>query len=149
QRPKQTSGWDDAANLTRPQRHKEESSDYRYFPEPDLVPVTTTPEQIEKARSSLGELPADLRKRLESTHGISAYDSEVIVNQGRPFVAYFTEVAASVKDSKTAANWLTQDVLRVMNEQNTPIEKFPIHADGLADLIRRVQSGDFNTSRAR
>ncbi len=57
-RPKQTRGWDDEANLTRAQRHKEESSDYRYFPEPDLVPVTVTAEKVEQVRSSLGELPA-------------------------------------------------------------------------------------------
>ncbi|HEY2826816.1 MAG TPA: Asp-tRNA(Asn)/Glu-tRNA(Gln) amidotransferase subunit GatB [Pirellulales bacterium] len=148
-RPKQTRGWDDAANITRGQRHKEESSDYRYFPEPDLVPVTTTPDQIEKVRVSLGELPAQLRTRLEKTYGITAYDSDVIVNQGQPFVAYFVELADAVKDGKTAANWITQDVLRVLNEQNTPIENFPIRAAALTDLIRRVQAGDFNTSRAR
>jgi aspartyl-tRNA(Asn)/glutamyl-tRNA(Gln) amidotransferase subunit B len=149
QRPKQTRGWDDASNLTRPQRQKEESSDYRYFPEPDLVPVTTTPQQIEKVRASLGELPDDLRARLESTYGISEYDSDVIVNQGRPLVAYFVAVAESVKDGKAAANWVTQDVLRVLNEQQLPIEKFPVGSADLADLIRRVQAGDFNTSRAR
>jgi aspartyl-tRNA(Asn)/glutamyl-tRNA(Gln) amidotransferase subunit B len=148
-RPKQTRGWDDAANITRGQRHKEESSDYRYFPEPDLVPVTTSPQQIEKVRSSLGELPAQLRTRLEKTYGITAYDSDVIVNQGQPFVAYFVELADAVKDGKAAANWITQDILRVMNEQNMPIEKFPIRAAAMTDLIRRVQAGDFNTSRAR
>ena len=149
QRPKQTRGWDDAANLTRPQRQKEESSDYRYFPEPDLVPVTMTPEQIEKVRASLGELPADLRVRLESTYGTSEYDSDVIVNQGLPLLAYFVAVAEAVQDGKAAANWVTQDVLRVLNEQELPIEKFPVGAADLADLIRRVQAGDFNTSRAR
>jgi aspartyl-tRNA(Asn)/glutamyl-tRNA(Gln) amidotransferase subunit B len=148
-RPKQTRGWDDAANITRSQRHKEESSDYRYFPEPDLVPVTTTPQQIEKVRSSLGELPAQLPTRLETIYGITAYDSDVIVNQGPPFVAYFVELAEAVKDGKAAANWVTQDVLRVLNDQNMSIEKFPISAATLTDLIRRVQAGDFNTSRAR
>lgn len=68
--PKQTRGWDDAANVTRGQRHKEESSDYRYFPDPDLAPVTVTPERIMAVRESLGELPADLRHRLEVTYGI-------------------------------------------------------------------------------
>jgi aspartyl-tRNA(Asn)/glutamyl-tRNA(Gln) amidotransferase subunit B len=148
-RPKQTRGWDDADGVTRAQRHKEESSDYRYFPEPDLVPVTTTPDKIDKVRASLGELPAALRSRLESTYGISAYDSDVIVNQGRPVVSYFTEVADAVKDGKAAANWVTQDVLRVLNEQEKTTDKFPIRSWELADLIRRVHAGDFNTSRAR
>ncbi len=149
QRPKQTRGWDDAANLTRPQRQKEESSDYRYFPEPDLVPLTVSPEKIDEVRASLGELPADLRRRLEATYEIGEYDSDVIVNQGRPFVAYFTELADSTQDGKIAANWITQDVLRVMNEQNLSVENFPIRATELVDLIKRVQNGDFNTSRAR
>jgi len=149
QRPKQTRGWDDQANLTRGQRHKEESSDYRYFPEPDLVPVTVAAEKIEQVRSSLGELPAKLRERLESTYEITPYDSDVIVNQGQSFVAYFVELAEAVKDGKTAANWVTQDVLRVLNDQNQSIEQFPIRAAALTDLIRRVQAGDFNTSRAR
>lgn len=149
QRPKQTRGWDDQANVTRPQRHKEESSDYRYFPEPDLAPVTVTEEKIEEVRESLGELPADLRKRLEVTYEISAYDSDVIVNQGPTFVEYFVELAKLVSDGKVAANWMTQDVLRILNEQNQSIEQYPIRPEGLADLIRRVQAGDFNTSRAR
>ena len=137
------------ANVTRAQRHKEESSDYRYFPDPDLVPVTVTAEKIEQVRSSLGELPAKLRERLESTYEITPYDSDVIVNQGRSFVSYFVELADAVKDGKMAANWVTQDVLRVLNDQNQSIEQFPIRAAALAELIRRVQAGDFNTSRAR
>lgn len=149
QRPKQTRGWDDQANVTRPQRHKEESSDYRYFPDPDLVPVTVLQEKIDAVREALGELPADLRKRLEATYIISAYDSDVIVNQGLPFVSYFTQLADAVNDGKTAANWMTQDVLRVINENGTTIEEFPVPAGELVDLIRRVQVGDFNTSRAR
>jgi aspartyl-tRNA(Asn)/glutamyl-tRNA(Gln) amidotransferase subunit B len=149
QRPKQTRGWDDQANITRPQRHKEESSDYRYFPDPDLAPVTVAQDEIDAVRESLGELPADLRKRLEATYIISAYDSDVIVNQGLPFVAYFTQLAEAVNDGKTAANWMTQDVLRVINEQGASIEAFPIPASELVELIRRVQAGDFNTSRAR
>jgi aspartyl-tRNA(Asn)/glutamyl-tRNA(Gln) amidotransferase subunit B len=149
QRSKQTRGWDDQANLTRGQRHKEESSDYRYFPEPDLVPVTVTDEKIDEVRSSLGELPAKLRERLESTYEITPYDSDVIVNQGQSFVAYFVELADAVKDGKAAANWVTQDVLRVLNDQNQSVDQFPIRAAALTDLIRRVQAGDFNTSRAR
>lgn len=149
QRPKQTRGWDDQANVTRPQRHKEESSDYRYFPDPDLVPVTVTQAKIDTVRESLGELPADLRKRLEATYTISNYDSDVIVNQGLRFVAYFTQLADTINDGKTAANWMTQDVLRVINDNGAAIEAFPVPVAELVDLIRRVKAGDFNTSRAR
>ena len=81
--PKSTRGWDETTQTTYLQREKEESSDYRYFPEPDLVPVTTTDAEVERVRASLGELPAALRCRLEETYGITPYDSDVLVNQGR------------------------------------------------------------------
>ncbi|MCA9207056.1 MAG: Asp-tRNA(Asn)/Glu-tRNA(Gln) amidotransferase subunit GatB, partial [Planctomycetales bacterium] len=90
---KTTRGWDDQAQVTKPQRQKEESSDYRYFPDPDLAPVVVTPDEVEQVRASLGELPAALRERLETSYGIDAYDSDVIVNQGRELVAYFEELA--------------------------------------------------------
>src|SRR5271156_261349 len=67
--PKQTRGWDDVEDITRGQRHKEESSDYRYFPDPDLVPVTVAADEVDAIRAALGELPAALRTRLETTHG--------------------------------------------------------------------------------
>lgn len=147
--PKQTRGWDDAANITRGQRHKEESSDYRYFPEPDLVPVTVPAGAVDEIKRSLGELPAALRTRLETTYGISQYDSDVLVNQGMPTVDYFVELAGLVGDGKLASNWIQQDVLRTLNERGGAIEKFPIKAAGLADLIKRVQAGDLDTSRGR
>ncbi len=70
--PKSTRGWDEGSQTTHEQRSKEESSDYRYFPDPDLVPVTVTEEEVERVRASLGELPAALRTRLEQTYGITA-----------------------------------------------------------------------------
>jgi aspartyl-tRNA(Asn)/glutamyl-tRNA(Gln) amidotransferase subunit B len=147
--PKQTRGWDDAANVTRAQRHKEESSDYRYFPEPDLVPVTVPAGAVREIENSLGELPAALRTRLETTYGISQYDSDVLVNQGLTLVDYFVELAKLVGDGKLASNWMQQDVLRTLNERGIPIEQFPIRPAGLAELIARVQAGDLDTSRGR
>jgi aspartyl-tRNA(Asn)/glutamyl-tRNA(Gln) amidotransferase subunit B len=147
--PKQTRGWDDVANITRGQRHKEESSDYRYFPDPDLTPVRVSPERATAVRESLGELPADLRHRLEVTYGIKMYDSDVLVNQGRPVVDYYIELAELTGDGQAAANWVTQDVLRVMNERNLAIGDFPVRPPVVADLIKRVKAGDFDTSKAR
>ncbi|MCE9605893.1 MAG: Asp-tRNA(Asn)/Glu-tRNA(Gln) amidotransferase subunit GatB [Planctomycetia bacterium] len=146
---KQTRGWDDTAGVTRSQRAKEESSDYRYFPDPDLVPVTVSPERIEEVRRTLGELPAQLRTRLETTYAITPYDSEVIVNQERKFVDYFTEVAAACGDGKMASNWLQQDVLRVMSERDLTIESYPVRAAALAELLLKVKAGDVDTSRGR
>ncbi|MGE0607209.1 MAG: Asp-tRNA(Asn)/Glu-tRNA(Gln) amidotransferase subunit GatB [Pirellulales bacterium] len=147
--PKQTRGWDDVAQITRAQRHKEESSDYRYFPEPDLVPVRVTPAEIEAVRAALGELPAALRTRLETTHGLTPYHSDVLVNQGRPLVDYFLELAAICGDSEAANNWTQQDVMRTLKEQSIPIDKFPLTPAVLGDLLKRVAAGDLNTSRAR
>jgi aspartyl-tRNA(Asn)/glutamyl-tRNA(Gln) amidotransferase subunit B len=147
--PKQTRGWDDAANVTRGQRHKEESSDYRYFPDPDLVPVTVSSEVVEQVRASLGELPADLRKRLESDYGISPYDSDVLVNQGPALTDYYLHVAQETGDGKLASNWLQQDVLRTLNDRGWDIAAFPVTAPALVVLLKKVQSGELITSRAR
>jgi aspartyl-tRNA(Asn)/glutamyl-tRNA(Gln) amidotransferase subunit B len=147
--PKQTRGWDDQANVTYAQRHKEESSDYRYFPDPDLVPVTVKSEQVEQVRSSLGELPAALRTRLEQKYGITSYDSDVLVNQGSALVDYFTDLAERIGDGKMASNWLQQDVLRTLGEQNIEIGQFPIKSEALADLMQRVKRGELDTSRGR
>jgi aspartyl-tRNA(Asn)/glutamyl-tRNA(Gln) amidotransferase subunit B len=147
--PKQTRGWDDVANVTRGQRHKEESSDYRYFPDPDLVPVTVSQQQIEAVRAGLGELPAALRTRLETTYGISPYDSDVLVNQGQPTVDYYLDVTRRVGDGKLASNWVQQDVLRLLKEKGQSIETFPIQPPGLAELLTKVQAGELDTTRGR
>ncbi len=147
--PKQTRGWDEDAQITRPQRSKEESSDYRYFPDPDLVPVTVSEERIERVRASLGELPAELRARLEATYGITPYDSDVIVNQGRALVDYYVELADLTGDGKAAGNWVQQDVLRTLNEKQIPIDRFPVPPGQLAELIQAVRDGKLDTSRGR
>jgi aspartyl-tRNA(Asn)/glutamyl-tRNA(Gln) amidotransferase subunit B len=147
--PKQTRGWDDPAGITRPQRQKEESSDYRYFPEPDLVPVTVSEADIAAARAAMGEPPAVLRTVLESTWKISAYDADVLVNQGRDLVAYFEDLAARVGEGKVASNWMQQDVLRCLNDRGGTIGEFPVRPEHVADIIARINAGEFDTSRGR
>ena len=147
--PKQTRGWDDAAGVTRGQRSKEESSDYRYFPDPDLVPVTVTPAEVDELRQSLGELPAALRQRLETEYALSAYDADVLVNQGRPVVDYFLDVAERSGDAKAAANWVTQDVLRMLKERGIEIDAIADRQCGAGRLIRKIKSGEIPGPRAR
>jgi len=147
--PKQTRGWDDPAGVTRAQRHKEESSDYRYFPEPDLVPVTVSEQDVAAARAAMGTPPTELRRDLETTWKISAYDADVLVNQGRELVDYFEEVATKAGEGKVASNWLQQDVLRILKETGGSITDFRVRPAVLADLIGRVTRGDFDTSRGR
>jgi len=147
--PKQTRGWDDAANVTIGQRHKEESSDYRYFPDPDLVPVTVAAEEVAAVRADLGELPAQLRERLETTYGITPYDSDVLVNQGHELVAYYIEAADLAADGKMASNWVQQDVLRIMKETGSAIADFPVRPWGLSELLQKIKAGEVDTTRGR
>ncbi len=147
--PKQTRGWDDAAGITRGQRSKEESSDYRYFPDPDLVPIIVTSEQIQEVKDALGELPADFRNRLIREFGLSSYDTDVLVNQGREVVDYFLEVAEHCDDAKAACNWVTQEVLRALKERESIISEFAISATNLAGLIQAIVEGKLPKTRAK
>lgn len=147
--PKQTRGWDDQAGVTKPQRSKEESSDYRYFPDPDLVPVKVTPDQVETVRSSLAKLPAQIRTELEDEFKLSAYDADVIVNQGPNLVAYFKTVVENCKDAKRASNWIQQDVLRTLNEQDAEIDSFAISPEELGALIKAIAAGEVDNTRAK
>ena len=147
--PKQTRGWDDNAGKTLSQRSKEESSDYRYFPDPDLVPVLSTPEEVEKVRESLCELPASLRARLSKEHGLSTYDANVLVNQGRALLDYFLEAAKTSGDYKAACNWVTQHILRILKEQEITINHFSVSAAQLAKFITATADGQLPKSRSK
>jgi aspartyl-tRNA(Asn)/glutamyl-tRNA(Gln) amidotransferase subunit B len=152
QSPKQTRGWDDEAGVTRGQRSKEESSDYRYFPDPDLVPVAFAATEIEGVRAALGELPAATRKRLEEEHGLSPYDADVLVNAGRSECNYFERAAKLCGDDKAAANWVTQVVLPHLSDRGISIDVFDkqrVPAEKLAEFIRRIASGEIPRARAR
>ncbi len=146
--PKQTRGWDAGTEVTTPQRSKEDSSDYRYFPDPDLVPITLTRQQIDQAREALVDLPAELRIRLVNQYAIPAADAHVIVNQGRSLVDYFIAVAESSGDGKQASNWIQRDVLRHLKESEFTIDNFPVSALALAELIKLVQQDSLDSSRS-
>src|SRR5438132_4349908 len=105
--PKETRGWDEARGMTLAQRRKEEAADYRYFPEPDLVPVMVDDAWLAQARAEMGELPAQQRARLVRQYGLSEYDAGVLTRQGRALVAYFEEVARLSGDPKAACNRVT------------------------------------------
>jgi aspartyl-tRNA(Asn)/glutamyl-tRNA(Gln) amidotransferase subunit B len=147
--PKSTRGWDETTQTTHEQRTKEESSDYRYFPDPDLVPVVVTDAEIAEVRASLGELPSAIRTRLQTEYGLSPYDADVIVNQGRATVEYFLALADACGDAKAASNWIQQDVLRWIGERQATIAGYPVAAAALAELLGNICSGKFDTSRGR
>jgi aspartyl-tRNA(Asn)/glutamyl-tRNA(Gln) amidotransferase subunit B len=147
--PKATAGWDDTRGVTVIQRRKEEASDYRYFPEPDLVPIVVDDAWLERTRAGLGELPAALRSRLQSQYSLSEYDAGVLTREGRALAAYFEETARLSNDAKAASNWITNQVLATLNERKETIASFPITAANLAELIREVRDTGLNNQRAR
>ncbi len=147
--PKATAGWNEDRRVTVVQRRKEEASDYRYFPEPDLVPVQVDDAWREQVRAGLGELPAAQRARLGQQYGLSAYDAGVISRQGRAFTAYFEEVVRLAGDAKAVSNWTTNQVLATLHETKADIRSFPVSAAMLAELIREVKTSGLNNQRAR
>jgi aspartyl-tRNA(Asn)/glutamyl-tRNA(Gln) amidotransferase subunit B len=146
---KATAGWDDAKGVTKVQRRKEEASDYRYFPEPDLVPIEVSADWIERTRADLGELPAAQRDRLQKQYGLSEYDAGVLNHQGRAFVRYFEETAKLCGDAKAACNWITNEVLQTLNERKVTVADFSLQPAGLADFIKEVTAMELNKQRSR
>src|SRR5262245_2512710 len=133
---KTTAGWNDARGITQVQRHKEEAADYRYFPDPDLVPVVITQEEIATACATMGELPSEQRQRFqEAPYSLSPYDARVVTGQGRKVAAYFESVAQRAGDPKAAANWVTNEVLASLKERDEEIDRFPITAERLSGLV--------------
>lgn len=148
-RSKQTRGWDDAGQRTFIQREKEESADYRYFPDPDLLPVALSAEWIEHQRAQICELPAQVRQRLQGEYSIKPYDAEVIVSQGVALIDYFEIVAKQSGSGKRASAWIQQDVLRTMKEQGIAIGEFPVAPEVLGKLLGQVEQGGLENARAR
>jgi aspartyl-tRNA(Asn)/glutamyl-tRNA(Gln) amidotransferase subunit B len=147
--PKQTRGWDAERGITFSQREKEESSDYRYFPDPDLQPVLTTSEQVDALRCSLPETPAARRTRFCTALGLSDYDADVILDQGPELAAWFETVVELCGDAKTAANWVTQDILRDLKSSGQSLAEFPITAAILGTLLKCVTAERITTKSAR
>ncbi len=146
---KETRGFNADRGTTFAQRGKEEASDYRYFPDPDLAPITVSSQQVEAIRAELCELPAARRERFQTEYALSNYDAHVIISQGKGFADYYEQVLQVVGDAKQSANWVTQDVLRVMNERRLPIEEFPIKAPVLGTLLHRIVDGTITVKSAR
>jgi aspartyl-tRNA(Asn)/glutamyl-tRNA(Gln) amidotransferase subunit B len=145
---KATAGWDENRGVTVVQRRKEEASDYRYFPEPDLVPVTVDEATLRRVRDEMGELPSQQRARLKSQYGLSPYDAGVITSQGRALVAYFEDVAKRCGDAKAACNWVSNQVLATLKESKQEIGQFALLPAALAELIAEQKAINLNKQMA-
>jgi aspartyl-tRNA(Asn)/glutamyl-tRNA(Gln) amidotransferase subunit B len=123
---------------TRSMRSKEEANDYRYFPDPDLLPVMLTDEFIEEIRRGLPELPDEKARRLESDYALSAYDA-LVLTSSRELAAYYEEVAHAVPgEPKLAANWVMGELAASLNKESLDIGESPISSATLAALLRRI-----------
>jgi aspartyl-tRNA(Asn)/glutamyl-tRNA(Gln) amidotransferase subunit B len=111
--------------------------------------VTVSPELLEEIRGTLIETPPARRRRFQDQHQLSYYDASVLVAQGPALADYFEQVAEGCGDGKQAANWVTQDVLREMNQRHLSIAEFPIRSEVLAALLRKVGAGEITTKSAR
>jgi aspartyl-tRNA(Asn)/glutamyl-tRNA(Gln) amidotransferase subunit B len=144
----ETRGWDEAAGVSEGMRSKEGSNDYRYFPEPDLVPVAPSDEMRAAARDAIPELPAARRARLVEDWGITDADARVLVDN--PALAkYADQTVAAGAPGKDVANWCTGEILGYLNESGLSPEVLPLAPDGLAELIALVTDGTLSRSLAK
>jgi aspartyl-tRNA(Asn)/glutamyl-tRNA(Gln) amidotransferase subunit B len=130
--------YDADKDETRSMRSKEVANDYRYFPEPDLLPIVIDDEFIEAIRAQLPELPDARAARFVGDFGLSDYDAGVLV-ASREMADFFETVAQRSGDAKLAANWVSQDLQALLNKNNWELSESPIQAERLADLILRIK----------
>jgi aspartyl-tRNA(Asn)/glutamyl-tRNA(Gln) amidotransferase subunit B len=140
--------WDEGRGEARPMRSKEESHDYRYFPDPDLPPLVIGRQQIEQIRHSLPELPEARYNRFRVAYGLPAYDAEVLT-ASRELADYYEAVARLAADAKAASNWVMTEVLGWLNQHQHGIAEFPVAPDNLARLIQLVNDGTLSSTLAR
>ena len=140
--------WDDSQGVTLPMRGKEEAHDYRYFPDPDLVPIVTNEAWIEEIKNSLPELPLEKRERFIRDYQIPLYDAGVL-SSSRALADYFEEVAMHSGKPKIASNWVMGDVLRFLNEDKKDIKDCPIFPRSLADMINLIEDGTISGKMAK
>ncbi|QQR68810.1 MAG: Asp-tRNA(Asn)/Glu-tRNA(Gln) amidotransferase subunit GatB [Alphaproteobacteria bacterium] len=131
--------WDTAKGETRSMRSKEEAHDYRYFPDPDLLPLRLDPSWVEQIRLTLPELPDDKKQRFISAYGLSAYDAGVLVAE-RESADYYEEVAKG-RDAKLAANWVTGELFGALNKLGKDIAQSPVSAAALGGLLDLMADG--------
>lgn len=143
-----TRGWNDDAGESYVMRTKENAHDYRYFPEPDLLPVVFTEAEIGEFRKSLPELPEARRERYVSQYGLTPYDAQIIT-MDRAHAAYFEQAADHSKAPKLVANWFITDLLRLLNENSADIAECKVQPGQLAALVDLIQAGTINGKTAK
>ena len=139
--------FDPGKGETRSMRSKEDAADYRYFPDPDLLPLELDPAWVARIEATLPELPDAKKARLQSQYGLSAYDAQVLVADAAR--ADFFEKAAAGRDAKLVANWTTNDLMARLAAAGQDIEDSPIPPDDIAGLVKLIEDGVISSKIAR
>lgn len=140
--------WDESSQRTFTMRVKEGSSDYRYFPEPDLGPIEVSPTQLSQWQAELPELPAQKRHRYENELGLSAYDARVLTDD-RTVAAYFEAVVAAGGGPKPAANWIMGDISAYLNNEKLSINDIALKPETLAELVQLIEANTISNKIAK
>jgi aspartyl-tRNA(Asn)/glutamyl-tRNA(Gln) amidotransferase subunit B len=143
----QTRLFDSGRGITRPMRSKEEAHDYRYFPDPDLLPLVLDPDWVKRLRAELPELPDAKKARFVSEYGLSAEDADVLVAEKE--VALFFERVSQGRNAKVAANWVMGDLFGALNRLGVGIERSPVAAEQLGALIDLITDGTISGRLAK
>ena len=144
----ETRTFDPSRGITLSMRSKENAHDYRYMPEPDLPPIVTTDEEIERFRSELPELPDARRARLEKEDGLSAYDAGIITSS-RAVAEYYDTVTKTGADPKLAANWIMGDLSKNLHAEGIEIEQSPVDAKRLGEMIGLIMKNTISGKIAK
>ncbi len=140
--------FDASTGVTASMRSKEEAHDYRYFPDPDLLPLLIEDELIEKVRSELPELPQARRERFVREYGIPAYDAGVLTSE-RALADYYEAVVKSTGEPKISSNWVMGELLRLLNEDKKEVRDCPVSPGSLSSLIKMIKSGEISGKMAK
>jgi aspartyl-tRNA(Asn)/glutamyl-tRNA(Gln) amidotransferase subunit B len=140
--------WNVAAGRTESMRSKEFAHDYRYFPDPDLLPVSASAALVEKVQRQMPELPSAKRARFIADYGASAYDAGVLTST-RALASYFEAVIRAGADAKSAASWISVELLRRLNDAGKSIEECPVAPSALAELLGVIERGDITAASGK
>jgi len=143
----ETRSFDALKGITISMRSKEAANDYRYFPEPDLLPIKVEKELIEEVKGLMPKLPRELFKKYTDAFGLSTYDA-YILTENKGIASYYEQVTAYTKNFKAAANWIIGDVKAYLNEYGVEIDQFPLKPIRIAEIIHLIEEGKISHSVA-
>ncbi|AIF50998.1 Asp-tRNA(Asn)/Glu-tRNA(Gln) amidotransferase subunit GatB [Pelosinus sp. UFO1] len=144
----ETRTWDENKGMTASMRSKEQAHDYRYLPEPDLVPIVVDPARVEEIRTNLPELPDARKQRLMDAYGLSEYDANVIT-ASKSMADYFDQSVQANGDAKTVANWLMGEVSKHLNNEGISILECPVSPEQLTELLALIEKGTISNKIAK